>query len=68
MTQSNRKLIGTVLLTASIGAWAILATALYLWLLMDMPPLVHIGYFAIAGTAWLLPAMWIVKWMSAPEN
>jgi hypothetical protein len=67
MTQSNRKLIGVLLLVGSIAIWSVLATALYLGLLMEQPWWIHITYFAVAGSGWLLPAMWIVRWMSAPD-
>lgn len=67
MTQSRRKFIGAFLLTGSIIAWSFLATAIYLAWLMDFPWWVHVSYFAIAGAGWILPAMWIVKWMAAPD-
>ncbi|WP_189427186.1 DUF2842 domain-containing protein [Devosia pacifica] len=67
MTQSRRKLIGGLLLTASVLGWAILATAVYLLLLMEMPWWVHIVYFAIAGFGWLWPATVLVRWMARPD-
>ncbi|GLQ56338.1 DUF2842 domain-containing protein [Devosia nitrariae] len=68
MTQSNRKLLGTFLLVGSIVAWAVLATALYLVALVDMPWWVHIAYFCIAGFGWLWPAMVIIAWMARPDS
>jgi hypothetical protein len=61
-----RKFIGTVLLFALVIVWALVAMAL------AQAPLIHdnevasIAYYVIAGLGWVLPAMPIVSWMSAP--
>jgi Kef-type K+ transport system membrane component KefB len=67
MTQRNRKLIGAFLIVASIVAWSVLATSIYLALPEGLPGLVLILYFIIAGMGWLLPAMWLVRWMARPD-
>lgn len=67
MTQRNRKLIGAFALVASIAAWAVFATMIYLALPEGLPGLVLILYFIVAGMGWLLPAMWIIRWMAKPD-
>jgi uncharacterized membrane protein len=67
MNQRNRKLIGAWALLASIVGWCVLATAVYLVLPEGLPGLVLIGFFIIAGMGWLLPAMWIIRWMARPD-
>lgn len=67
MTQRNRKLIGAFLLVASIVAWSVLATAVYLLLPEGLPGLVLIGFFIVAGMGWVLPAMPLIKWMAKPD-
>lgn len=67
MTQSQRKLAGSLLLTASIVAWAVLATGIYLVALVQAPWWVQVIYFAIAGLGWLWPAMVLIRWMARPD-
>lgn len=67
MNQSQRKLAGSFLLTASIVVWAVLATGIYLALLVNLPWWAQIIYFAIAGIGWLWPAMALIKWMARPD-
>lgn len=67
MKQRHRKLIGGLLLVASVVLWSVVATAIYLALPSDQPPLVLIGFFAIAGIGWTLPAMSIIRWMAKPD-
>ena len=68
MTQRNRKLIGAFLLVGSIVAWSVLATWIYLLLPEDLPGLVLIGFFIVAGMGWVLPAMPLIKWMARPDG
>jgi hypothetical protein len=67
MTQRNRKLIGVWLILGSIVAWLSVATSIYLAMPSGLPPWVLLPYFAVAGIGWMLPAMWIIRWMSRPD-
>lgn len=67
MTQRNRKLVGSFLLIASLVVWATLGTSLYLALPPGLPWWVLIAYFIVAGMGWLLPAMWIIRFMARPD-
>ena len=64
MTPSLRKLIGTVLLLLSIPIWALVATWLYMAGLGAAPWWLLLVYFCVAGLAWMVPAMWIIRWSS----
>ena len=68
MTQSTRKLLGTVLLLASILGFAIAATAVYANYLAGSPWWILLPYFAVAGMLWFLPAAAIIRWMSRPDR
>ena len=68
MTQSNRKLIGTLLTLTSIVAWLVIGTWIYLALLQEQAWFVHILYFLVAGMGWLLPAMALIRWMAKPDT
>ena len=67
MNQRHRKLIGALLLPASVVFWVTLATAVYLALPEGLPWWVLIVYFAIAGMGWFLPAAVLIRWMLKPQ-
>jgi hypothetical protein len=66
MSQSTRKLLGTLAVLGSIILWSIAATAIYVTVLPNADWWVLIVFFAIAGTSWFFPAAWIIRWMSGP--
>ncbi|MEO8882622.1 MAG: DUF2842 domain-containing protein [Devosia sp.] len=68
MTQSTRKLLGTVLTLLSIVVYAWLATSLYTEFLTGAPTWLLLAYFAVAGLLWVLPAMYIIRWMAKPDR
>ena len=67
MTQRNRKLVAVFLMLISIAGVAGIGTAIYLALLQGAAPLVLVAFFAVAGLAWIIPAMAIIRWMSRPD-
>lgn len=67
MTQSSRKLVGTLLTLGSIVVWCIVAGAVYANWLGQAPWWVLIGFFAVAGSLWFFPASWIIRWMARPD-
>ena len=67
MTQSTRKLIGTILVLASIFVYAGLVMWLYMSFLEGQDWYVLIAFFAATGGAWFFPATWIIRWMSKPD-
>ena len=67
MTQSTRKLIGTILVIASIFVYAGLVMWLYMSFLGDQAWYILIAFFAVTGVCWFFPATWIIRWMSKPD-
>jgi hypothetical protein len=67
MTQRERKLAGVILLVVAVIGVAVIGTAIYLTLLSGAQPIVLILFFAVAGMAWIVPAMAIIRWMSRPD-
>ncbi|QDZ00892.1 DUF2842 domain-containing protein [Nitratireductor mangrovi] len=63
-----KKLIGTVLLVALVVVYAVLATAVATAQLAEAGALVHLLYFFLTGLLWILPAMFIIKWMVRPPK
>jgi len=58
-----KKLIGTVLLVALVVIYSLLATAIAVARLGDSGPAVHFLFFLVSGLLWILPAMFLIKWM-----
>ena len=63
-----RKLIGTFVLVALVVLYALVATTIAAYRLAESPWWVHLLYFLVSGLVWVLPAMWIVRWMAKPER
>ena len=62
-----RKLIGTIALLVLVTIWALVAMAI-----AQFPPifenkLIAAAYYVVAGLGWVLPAMPLIKWMSAGD-
>ncbi|MBL8575569.1 MAG: DUF2842 domain-containing protein [Hyphomicrobiaceae bacterium] len=58
-----KKLIGLVVLVAWVFLYAFTVS---LWAdthLYDVHKAVQIGFFLVAGVAWVLPVMLLIKWM-----
>lgn len=63
-----RSLIGTFLLVLLVIVYAIVATIVAVAQLAESGPLVHLAYFFFSGMVWVVPAMFIVKWMVRPPQ
>ena len=67
MSKSLRKLIGTVVLIAFIGVYALVAMAIAEGRIRDAPALVQTLVYIVLGLAWVLPAMPLIRWMEKPD-
>lgn len=61
-----RKLIGTVLIVVLVILYALIATTVASNQLGQSAWWVHLLFFAISGLIWILPAMFIIRWMEKP--
>ncbi|RYE49677.1 MAG: DUF2842 domain-containing protein [Hyphomicrobiales bacterium] len=68
MTQSTRKLLGTVLILASLVIWSVLGMWIYMSFLGAAVWWLLIGFFAVMGMSWFYPATWIIRWMAKPDQ
>jgi uncharacterized protein DUF2842 len=59
-----RKLIGGIVLIVLVVTWALIAMALAQSPVVKANGLIEVIYYVVAGLAWVLPAMPLVKWMS----
>jgi hypothetical protein len=63
MPATLRKLTGTVLIIVLVLTYAFFAVVIASATLGTSPWYVHLAYFFFSGLLWILPAMWIIKWM-----
>ena len=62
-----RKFIGAILLITLVVSWALVAMALAQAPAIKANGFIEVIYYVVAGLAWLLPAMPLVRWMSRPD-
>lgn len=63
MSSSVKKLFGTFALVALVVIYALVATAIATAHLATSPWWVHMLYFLITGVLWVVPAMFLIRWM-----
>jgi hypothetical protein len=62
-----RKFIGAILLITLVVSWALVAMALAQAPAIKANGLIEVIYYVVAGLAWVLPAVPLVRWMSRPD-
>jgi hypothetical protein len=67
MTLRTRKLIGAIVLLAFIAVYALAAMLVAVVLQVNGNKIAEILYYPIAGLLWVLPSMWLVRWMQRPD-
>ncbi|MET0431756.1 MAG: DUF2842 domain-containing protein [Hyphomicrobium sp.] len=68
MTQRKRKLVGTVALLLLVAVYAVLAVAVAVVLqVRNVSTVAELGYYAVAGLLWVIPAGWLISWMQRPD-
>lgn len=68
MSQSMRKLVGSIAILLLVIVYALVATAIAAAKLADAPWWGHLAYFLFSGLLWVLPAMLIISWMLKPRG
>ena len=63
-----KKFIGTILLILLVITYALVATTIAVARLAETGTLAHLAYFFFSGLLWVLPAMWLIKWMAGPPQ
>lgn len=62
-----KKLIGTVILVVLVVVYALVASAIAVARLGESGPVVHLIYFFTTGILWIVPAMFVIRWMVRPS-
>lgn len=68
MTQSHRKLIGTVVIIAFVCVYALVAMALAQGRITEAPKLVQTIAYITLGLAWVLPLLPLIRWMERKDR
>jgi hypothetical protein len=63
LSPRTKKLIGTIAILIWLPAYALLVMRIGVAVLPDANPLVTLLYYAIAGTAWIIPPGLLLPWM-----
>jgi hypothetical protein len=64
LTPSTKKLIGTIVILVWVPIYALLAMRIAVSVLPGANPIVELLYYAIAGTAWIVPIGLMIPWMT----
>jgi uncharacterized membrane protein YhaH (DUF805 family) len=63
MSPSLKTFIGSILLVALMGLYALVAVTIASARLGNSSGLVQLAFFALTGLLWIVPAMGLVSWM-----
>ncbi|XUY27859.1 DUF2842 domain-containing protein [Agrobacterium sp. rho-8.1] len=63
-----KSFIGTIVIICLVVLYAVVATSFATAALATQPWWVHLAYFIVSGLLWILPAMFIIKWMAGPKQ
>lgn len=63
MNPRLKTFIGSILLVALMGIYALVAVTVASARLAESSGLVHLAFFGITGLLWIIPAMALVSWM-----
>jgi len=63
-----KKLIGTVIIVALVVIYALVATTIATYRLAESAWYVHLLYFLFTGVLWVVPAMFVIRWMEGPAK
>jgi glucose dehydrogenase len=63
MNPRIKKLIGTLVMVVFVSLYALLVAALAPRFLTGGSKLVELGFYVVAGLAWALPLLPLIRWM-----
>ena len=68
MRRRQRKFVGVVVMLGFVIVYALVAMALaQARFVQGAPDLLQWLYYAVIGTAWVLPMMPLIRWMERPD-
>jgi len=67
MTVRARKLVGAIALLVFLAVYTLAAMMVAIVLQTSTSKVAEVIYYPVAGLLWVLPAMWLVRWMQRPD-
>ena len=67
MTLRTRKFVGAIALLVFLAVYALAAMLVAVAMQVNASKTAELIFFPVAGLLWVLPAMWLVKWMQRPD-
>jgi len=67
MKQRQRKLLGTFATVIFMIIYSLVAMAIGGEVAVGHSTVVEVGFYLVAGIAWLPVVMWIIRWMARPD-
>lgn len=61
-----KKLIGSIIIVTLALCYAVIATTVASARLADASGWVHLLYFLVTGLFWVVPAIFLISWMTRP--
>ena len=68
MTQSHRKLIGSVVILVFVCVYALVAMALAQGRITEAPKIWQTVAYVALGLAWVLPLLPLIRWMERKDT
>jgi ABC-type multidrug transport system permease subunit len=68
MKQRQRKFIGVFATVAFMIVYSLVAMAIGGEIAVGRSAIVEIGFYLLAGIAWLPVVMWIIRWMARADT
>ena len=66
MSVRLKKLIGSIVIVVLAFLYALVATTIAASKLADSSGWIHLVYFFVTGLMWVVPAIFIISWMTKP--
>lgn len=63
-----KKFIGMMIIVALVVIYALVATTIAAYRLAESAWYVHLLYFLFSGVLWVVPAMFVIRWMERPPK
>ncbi|MEL6436429.1 MAG: DUF2842 domain-containing protein [Pseudomonadota bacterium] len=68
MHPSLKSFIGMVALVLLVVVYSLIAITIATYRLAESPWYIHLAFFGLSGILWVVPGMFIVKWMVRPPE
>ena len=68
MRRRTRKFIGTLIMLAFVIVYSLIAMVIAQGRLQDADKFWQGVYYLVAGLAWILPLMPLIRWMEKPDS